>query len=109
AIKLRNMIKQNFNVTLPVDVLLNPNTDLAKIATYIDDSTRSNQPLEAAQLAAPQVDIRTLMRDARLGGFWKPIETAAKKVFVSLNKLKHVFLTGSTGFLGTALLAELLK
>jgi fatty acid CoA ligase FadD9 len=112
AIKLRNMIKQNFNVSLPVDVLLNPNTDLNKIAAYIDDSKRSTSPsdISAEQFAAPQVDLRTLMRDARLAAHWKPpVEDAVKSVVWDASKWKHVLLTGSTGFLGTALLVELLK
>jgi fatty acid CoA ligase FadD9 len=111
AIKLRNMIKQNFNVSLPVDVLLNPNTDLSKIASYIDDSKRATSPdlISAEQFAAPQVDLRTLMKDARLDALWKPPQGADKQAFVSLAKLKCVFLTGASGFLGTSLLAELLK
>jgi len=117
AIKLRNIIKKQFNVSLPVDVLLNPNTDLSKIASYIDDSKRvaSPDPITADQFAAPSVDLRTLMKDARLDALWKPAgsegdaASEAKRKLWNLANYSTILLTGATGFLGTALLAELLK
>lgn len=118
AVKLRNMIKKEFDVALPVDILMNPDTDMERIATYIDESKRNKKTISNGTTAPNHiaVDVRTLMVDSKLDPQWHPAGPNANMEKGSvppsdlpLSKWEAVFITGSTGFLGTALLAEILK
>ena len=118
AVKLRNMIKKEFDVALPVDILMNPDTDMDRIAAFIDDSKRNKKTVSNGTSASNHVavDLRTLMTDSKMDPDWRPAgqdpDPEKKRSLPSdlpFSKWEHVFLTGSTGFLGTAILAEILK
>lgn len=97
AVKLRKAIKQQFDVNVPLDVLLDPNMSVEGLANLVADPSR-HALSEASQ---PQID---LQKAASLDPTWTPVPATSEAP-----STPGVFLTGATGFLGTAVLCELLS
>jgi thioester reductase-like protein len=101
AIKLRNLIKRQLNVTIPVQLLLNEGTSIDTITNFISTPFQEVLPNLPSHL-----DIKEVRRIASLDPSWRSpqLETSIDE----LNK-GPVFLTGCPGFVGTAILCDLLN
>lgn len=97
AVKLRRAIKQQFDVNVPLDVLLDPNMSVEGLANLVADPARH----ALAESSQPQIDLQQV---ASLDPTWKPVQVTSESTVET-----GVFLTGATGFLGTAILCELLS
>lgn len=96
AAQLSVEMDQTFNIAIPANVLF----ELAYVpilAEYIDNRGKSYSTETNTQLAINQ--------DKTLPAFIQPLKEYSK----SLNSPKHIFLTGSGGFLGIFFLEHLLK
>ncbi|MBF0441728.1 MAG: thioester reductase domain-containing protein [Oligoflexales bacterium] len=90
-------IRNEFMVPMPYDIFVN-NATIAKISMIVDGYRKNGSFGETAAEAI------SLLREARL-----PDDIAVAKKTRTSRRLKKVFLTGATGFLGAYVLKELVR
>ena len=109
ALTFGNLLKEIFDVDVPVGVIVSPANDLAAIATYIEaEQNGSKRPTFAAVHGRDAVEVRAseLTLDKFIDA---PTLTAAANLPQPRAEVRTVLLTGATGFLGRYLALEWLE
>lgn len=99
AVKLRKAIKQKFDVDVPIKVLMDPNTSLESITSFVSEPDRHSAGDAPSGPASTRVNVDAI---TTLDPTWAPLAITDPSV-------TGIFLTGATGFLGTAVLCQLLS
>lgn len=102
AIKIRKLIKEKYDIVVPVEMILGPDASIEKLANFVSSpnlsSAGDNHP---DFVKSKDIDLQKV---SELDKNWIP---ASSKAEIEDGKEK-IFLTGATGFLGTAVLSNLL-
>ncbi|MDT5138052.1 MAG: fatty acid CoA ligase FadD9 [Mycobacterium sp.] len=109
ALTFGNLLKEIFDVDVPVGVIVSPANDLAAIAGYIENEQKgSKRPTFAAVHGRAAVEVRAaeLTLDKFIDA---PTLAAAAKLPQPRAEVRTVLLTGATGFLGRYLALEWLE
>ncbi len=110
AVTFANLLREIFDVEVPVGVIVNPAADLSAIATYIENERTSGttRPTFTTVHGADAAEVHA--RDLTLDKF-VDAETlsAAKALHRPGEQVRTVLLTGATGFLGRFLALEWLE
>ena len=96
AVRLSRMIENELGISVPVSTLFEPNMNLERLTTLITDPSTIGQP-------SPSI-VPQLLIDSRLN-----IDTRIGPCKATSRSPSTVFITGTTGFVGAFLLAELLE
>ena len=109
ALTFGNLLREIFDVDLPVGVIVSPANDLQAIADYIEAERRGTERPSFASVHgrdAKQVHARDLTLDKFLDA---ATLTAAPELPKPAAEVRTVLLTGATGFLGRYLALEWLE
>lgn len=109
ALTFANLLRDIFDVDVPVGVIVGPATDLRALAEYIDRQRGGTErPTFAAVHGAGATELRA--RDLTLDKFLDPATLAAAPSLPGPSSTaRTVLLTGATGFLGRYLALEWLR
>jgi fatty acid CoA ligase FadD9 len=110
ALTFGNLLREIFDVDVPVGVIVSPASDLAAIAAYIDAerSGGAKRPSYAAVHGRDATEVRAA--DLTLDKFLDAETlTAASSLPHASEEVRTVLLTGATGFLGRYLALEWLE
>ncbi|EGG18668.1 Putative transposase [Cavenderia fasciculata] len=94
AIKLSNMIKETINVDIPTSFILNKENSLEKITNLINNKNNTS---------SSSISLVNWEEEMKLE---EEIQILSKKI--NTKQVESIFLTGSTGYLGSHLLYQLL-
>ena len=110
ALTFGNLLRDIFDVDVPVGVIVSPASDLASIAAYVDaqraGGTRRSTYDAVHGRDATEVDARDLTLDKFLD---EATLTAAPSLPMASQEVRTVLLTGATGFLGRYLALQWLE
>ncbi|MGV0904081.1 carboxylic acid reductase [Mycobacterium novum] len=113
ALTFGNLLRDIFDVDVPVGVIVSPATDLAAIADYVETERRAAQTgsrrpgfasvhgRDAVEVAAADLTLDKFLDEATLA--------AAPTLPAPSGQVRTVLLTGATGFLGRYLALEWLE
>jgi fatty acid CoA ligase FadD9 len=110
ALTLSNLLRDVFDVEVPVGVIISPTSDLAKLATYVDAERISTgrrptaaglHGADATTIAASDLRLERFIDEATL--------SAASDLPAPSPEVRTVLLTGATGYLGRFLALEWLQ
>ncbi|MBS9535969.1 carboxylic acid reductase [Mycobacterium sp. M1] len=109
ALTFGNLLREIFDVDVPVGVIVSPASDLASIAAYIDaERAGSRRPTFASVHGRDAVEIAAA--DLTLDKFLDAATLAAAPALPGpTTEVRTVLLTGATGFLGRYLALEWLE
>lgn len=109
ALTFGNLLREIFDVDVPVGVIVSPASDLASIAGYIEAERQGTKRASFASVHGRDAD-RVTAAELTLDKFLDA-ETlaAAKKLPVADADVRTVLLTGATGFLGRYLALDWLQ
>jgi len=110
ALTFGNLLRDIFDVDVPVGVIVSPASDLAAIAEYVETERAggSKRPTFAAVHGRDSVEVHA--RDLTLDKFIDAATLAAAPSLPGPNsEVRTVLLTGATGFLGRYLALEWLE
>ena len=110
ALTFGNLLREIFDVDVPVGVIVSPASDLASIAAYID-AQRAGGPKRPTYDSVHGRDATEVhARDLTLGKFLDEATlAAAPSLPMASHEVRTVLLTGATGFLGRYLALEWLE
>lgn len=109
ALTFGNLLRDIFDVDVPVGVIVSPASDLASLAAYVEDQrSGSKRPTfgsvhgrDAVEVAAADLTLDKFLDEATLA--------AAPSLPGPSEQVRNVLLTGATGFLGRYLALEWLE
>ncbi|OBG25514.1 carboxylic acid reductase [Mycobacterium sp. E3198] len=109
ALTFGNLLREIFDVDVPVGVIVSPANDLRAIAGYIEAERKgTKRPTFAAVHGRDATEVRA--SDLTLDKFLEPSTlAAAPELLKPTSEVRTVLLTGSTGFLGRYLALEWLE
>ncbi|MGH3562730.1 MAG: thioester reductase domain-containing protein, partial [Mycobacterium sp.] len=109
ALTFGNLLREIFDVDVPVGVIVSPASDLQSIADYIErERTGSKRPTFASVHGRDAVEVHAA--DLTLDKFLDPATLAAAPSLPGPSaEVRTVLLTGATGFLGRYLALEWLE
>lgn len=109
ALTFGNLLREIFDVDVPVGVIVSPANDLRAIADYIEAERKgTKRPTFAAVHGRDATEVRA--SDLTLDKFLEPSTlAAAPELPKPTSEVRTVLLTGSTGFLGRYLALEWLE
>ncbi|GBE65930.1 acyl-CoA synthetase [Mycobacterium sp. MFM001] len=109
ALTFGNLLREIFDVDVPVGVIVSPASDLQSIAAYIEGERRgSKRPTFASVHDRDAVEVHA--KDLTLDKFLDAETLAAARNLPRANhEVRTVLLTGATGFLGRYLALEWLE
>jgi fatty acid CoA ligase FadD9 len=109
ALTFGNLLKEIFDIDVPVSVIVSPANDLQAIADYIESKRHGpKRPTFASIHGHDTVEVHS--RDLTLDTFLDPATlAAAPKLPRPSTTVRTVLLTGATGFLGRYLALEWLE
>jgi len=109
ALTFGNLLREIFDIDVPVGVIVSPANDLQAIADYVEvERQGSKRPSFASVHGRDSVEVHAA--DLTLDKFIEPATlTAAPSLPGPASEVRTVLLTGSTGFLGRYLALEWLE
>ncbi|MGO9927202.1 MAG: carboxylic acid reductase, partial [Mycobacterium sp.] len=109
ALTFGNLLREIFDIDVPVGVIVSPANDLAAIANYIEDERKgTKRPSFASVHGRDAVEVHA--SDLTLDKFIDATTlAAAPELPKPTNEVRTVLLTGPTGFLGRYLALEWLE
>jgi fatty acid CoA ligase FadD9 len=110
ALTFGNLLREIFNVDVPVGVIVSPASDLASIAAYIDAQRAGGAKRPTYDAVHGREATEVYARDLTLDKFLDEATlTAAPSLPKASHEVRTVLLTGATGFLGRYLALQWLE
>ena len=110
ALTFGNLLREIFDVDVPVGVIVSPASDLASIAAYIDAQRAGGAKRPTYDSVHGRDATEVHARDLTLGKFLDEATlAAAPSLPMASHEVRTVLLTGATGFLGRYLALEWLE
>lgn len=103
-IKILMFIRRTWGISVPLSKLIGHQTTIADLANYIDNDGRDSQQSEQSASAVILLD----EFHTHLKGLVSYAQNLPARSWTGRNAVSTVFITGSTGFLGTQILWRLL-
>ncbi|KAL9610231.1 MAG: hypothetical protein Q9167_005053 [Letrouitia subvulpina] len=105
-ISLSMFLKRRYGRTLPMDVLLDPKITIRELAKFVDLSLLAND--YSLQKLSHTVDLAQEFNRLKISLF-EDFRLKSNGSCLSVNiKVRNIFLTGATGYLGSAILQQLM-